>query len=148
LTKYAQAQNAAAPNPSHDSCDHLPVGVAQKEAATQAEILIRAMINAAKADGNIDREEQEKVIAKLGDITQAEADFVRAEFNAPLDVDAFIDSVPRGMEEQVYAVSLTAIDLDTNKEASYLQKLAQGFRISADTANAIHEQLGAPKIFA
>jgi len=148
LTKYAQSQNRDVDNPAPDSCDHLPVGVDQKEASTQAEILIRAMINAAKADGTIDKEEQEKVIAKLGDITQAEADFVRAEFNAPLDVDAFINSVPRGMEEQVYAVSLTAIDLDTNKEASYLQKLAQGFRIDAKTANAIHEQLGAPKIFA
>jgi uncharacterized membrane protein YebE (DUF533 family) len=148
LTKYAQSQNKDVDNPAPESCDHLPVGVDQKEAATQAEILIRAMINAAKADGNIDREEQEKVIAKLGDITQAEADFVRSEFNAPLDVDAFINSVPRGMEEQVYAVSLTAIDLDTNKEAKYLQQLAKGFRIQAETANAIHEQLGAPKIFA
>lgn len=148
LTKYAQSQNKDVDNPAPESCDHLPIGVDQKEAATQAEILIRAMINAAKSDGNIDRDEQEKVIARLGDITQAEADFVRSEFNAPLDVDAFINSVPRGMEEQVYAVSLTAIDLDTNKEARYLQELAKGFRIQADTANQIHEQLGAPKIFA
>jgi uncharacterized membrane protein YebE (DUF533 family) len=148
LAKYAQAQNADAPNPSHDRCDHLPMGVDQKEAADHATIIIRAMINAAKADGNIDREEQEKIIAKLGDITQAEADFVRAEFNAPLDVDAFINSVPRGMEEQVYTVSLMAIDLDSNKEARYLQQLAQGFRIRADVANSIHEQLGVPTIFA
>lgn len=148
LTKYAQAQNAEAPNPSQDSSDLLPVGLDQKEAAAQAELIIRAMINAAKSDGNIDKEEQEKIIAKLGDITQAEADFVRKEFNEPLDIHAFINSVPRGMEEQIYTVSLMAIDLDTNKEAKYLQELAQGFRIQADTANAIHDQLGAPKIFA
>jgi uncharacterized membrane protein YebE (DUF533 family) len=148
LTKYAQSQNRDVANPEPERCDYLPVGADQKEAATQAEILIRAMINAAKADGSIDRKEQEKVIARLGEITQAEADFVRAEFNAPLDVNAFINSIPRGMEEQVYAVSLTAIDLDTNKEAKYLQELAKGFRIQAETANQIHEQLGAPKIFA
>ena len=148
LAKYAQAQNAEAPNPAPDRCDQLPQGVDQKEATDHAAIIIRAMINAAKSDGTIDREEQEKVIAKLGDITQAEADFVRAEFNAPLDVNAFINSVPRGMEEQVYAVSLMAIDLDTNKEAQYLQQLAQGFRIPSNVANNIHEQLGAPKIFA
>jgi len=148
LTKYAQSQNKTAPNPSHDSCDHLPIGVDQREAADQATLIIRAMINAAKSDGNIDRDEQEKVIGKLGDISQAEADFVRAEFNAPLDVNDFIRSIPRGMEQQVYAVSLMAIDLDTNNEAHYLAELAKGLGINHSLANNIHEQLGAPKIFA
>ncbi len=147
LTKYAQSQNADAPNPTHDSSEHLPIGVNQKEAADQATIIIRAMINAAKSDGSIDRDEQEKIISKLGDITQSEADFVRAEFNAPLDVNDFIRSIPRGMEQQVYAVSLMAIDLDTNKEANYLAQLAQGLGIDHSLANNIHQQLGAPKIF-
>ncbi len=148
LAKYAQAQNADVPNPSHDRCEHLPIGVDQREAATQAELMIRAMINAAKSDGHIDKDEQEKIIAKLGDISQAEADFVRAEFNAPLDVNAFVRSIPRGMEQQVYAVSLMAIDLDTNKEAHYLSQLAKGLGIQPAMANNIHEQLGAPKLYA
>ncbi len=147
LTKYAQTQNSEAPNPSADNCDHLPIGASQEEAAQHAALIIRAMINAAKSDGNIDKAEQEKVIKKLGDITRDEADFVRAEFNAPLDVDAFINSIPRGMERQIYAVSLMAIDLDSNKEARYLAQLAKGFRISPEIANNIHDQLGAPKIF-
>lgn len=148
LTKYAQMQNSDAPNPSHDRCDHLPIETDQREATDHAALIIRAMINAAKSDGHIDKAEQEKVINKLGDITQAEADFVRSEFNAPLNVSAFINSVPRGMEQQIYAVSLMAIDLDTNKEAHYLSELAKGFGIQPKLANAIHAQLGAPKIFA
>jgi len=148
LTKFAQAQNAEAPNPSHEHCDHLPMGVNQREAADQATLIIRAMINSAKSDGHIDQEEQEKVIAKLGDISQAEADFVRAEFNAPLDVNSFIRSIPRGMEQQVYAVSLMAIDLDSNKEAHYLAELGRGLGIQPAMANNIHEQLGAPKLYA
>ncbi len=147
LTKYAQSQNADVSNPTPDKCDHLPMGVDQKEATDQATLIIRAMINAAKSDGNIDKQEQEKVISKLGDISQAEADFVRAEFNAPLDVHDFIRTIPRGMEQQVYAVSLMAIDLDTNKEAHYLAELAQGLGIEHSLANNIHDQLGAPKIF-
>lgn len=147
LTKFAQAQNAEAPNPSHEHCDHLPMGVNQREAADQAGLIIRAMINAAKSDGHIDKQEQEKVIGKLGDISQAEADFVRAEFNAPLDVNAFVRSIPRGMEQQVYAVSLMAIDLDTNKEAHYLAELGKGLGIQPAMANNIHEQLGAPKLY-
>jgi uncharacterized membrane protein YebE (DUF533 family) len=148
LAKYAQAQNAEVPTPDHSNCDHLPIGVEPAQAADQATLIIRAMINAAKSDGSIDRDEQEKVIAKLGDITQAEADFVRAEFNAPLDVDGFIRSIPRGLEQQIYAVSLMAIDLDTNKEAHYLAQLAEGLGIEPRMANMIHEQLGVRKIFA
>ena len=147
LTKYAQAQNADAPNPSHDNCDHLPIGVDQREAADQATLIIRAMINAAKSDGSIDEDEQEKVIAKLGDITQAEVDFVRSEFRAPLDVNAFVRSIPRGMEQQIYAISLMAIDLDSNQEAQYLDQLAKGLNIQPQLANQIHEQLGAPTIY-
>jgi len=147
VSKYAQAQNREAPNPAPDHYEHLPQGVDQKEAADHATLIIRAMINAAKSDGSIDKEEQEKVIRKLGDVTQAEVEFVRAEFNAPLDVDAFIQSIPRGMEQQIYAVSLMAIDLDSNKEARYLGELADGLRIQPKLANQIHEQLGAPTIF-
>jgi uncharacterized membrane protein YebE (DUF533 family) len=147
LTKYAQTQNSEAPNPSSDNCDHLPIGASQKEAAQHATLIIKAMINAAKSDGSIDKDEQEKVIKKLGDITREEANFVRAEFNAPLDINAFINSIPRGMERQIYAVSLMAIDLDSNKEARYLAQLAKGFEISSEIANNIHAELGAPKIF-
>ncbi len=147
LTKYAQTQNSEAPNPLADNCDHLPIGSSQKEATQHATLIIRAMINAAKSDGNIDKDEQEKVIKKLGDITRDEADFVRAEFNAPLDVNAFINSIPIGMERQIYAVSLMAIDLDSNKEARYLGQLAKGLRINSEIANNIHAELGAPKIF-
>lgn len=147
VSKYAQAQNRDAPNPAPDHYEHLPQGVDQKEAADHASLIIRAMINAAKSDGSIDKAEQEKVIGKLGDVTKAEVEFVRREFNAPLDVDAFIQSIPRGMEQQIYVVSLMAIDLDSNKEARYLGQLADGLRIQPKLANQIHEQLGAPTIF-
>ncbi len=147
LTKFAQNQNAEAPNPGHDNCDHLPMGVDNKQATDQATLIIRAMINAAKSDGSIDEAEQEKVVGKLGEVSQAEADFVRSEFRAPLDVNAFVRSIPRGMEQQIYAVSLMAIDLDTNKEAKYLAALGKGLNIQPQLANQIHEQLGAPVLY-
>ena len=147
LTKFAQNQNAEAPNPGHDDCEHLQMGVDQAQAADQATLIIRAMINAAKSDGNIDEAEQEKVVSKLGDVSQAEADFVRNEFRQPLDVNAFVRSIPRGMEQQFYAVSLMAIDLDHNKEAHYLDTLAKGLNIQPQLANQIHQQLGAPVIY-
>jgi len=148
LTKYAQAQNADVPTPSYNNFDAFPKDVDTAQATDHATLIIRAMINSAKSDGSIDEKEQEKIIAKLGDITQAEADFVRAEFRAPLDVQGFVRSIPRGMEQQIYAVSLMAIDLDSNKEARYLDSLAKGLGINQSLANQIHEQLGAPTIYA
>lgn len=147
LTKYAQAQNADASTPSLNNFDAFPKDVDTAQASDQATLIIRAMINAAKSDGSIDEAEQEKIIGKLGDVSQAEADFVRSEFRAPLDVDGFVRSIPRGMEQQIYAVSLMAIDLDSNKEAHYLDALAKGLGIDQNLANQIHEQLGAPAMY-
>ncbi len=131
----------AAPTPA--SFDNIE----PRQANDQAMLLIRAMINAAKADGQVDQKEQQNIVAKLGDVTQDEIDFVQRELAEPLDVDAFVRSIPRGMEEQVYTVSLMAIDLDSNPEAQYLHKLAQGLGIKPETANMIHEKLGAPKLY-
>jgi len=52
------------------------------------------------------------------------------------------------MGEQIYAVSLMAIDLDQNKEAQYLADLAQGLGINTHVANQMHDKFGVPKIFA
>ncbi len=114
----------------------------------QAVLMIRAMVNAAKADGRVDNTEQEKIISKLGaEVSQDEIDFLKAEFAAPLDVQRFADSVPDGLEPQIYALSLTSIELDTQTEAQYLGQLAQHMELDPRICNQIHDQVGAPKIF-
>ncbi len=145
LAKYAQTMGGGAAGPA---AGMVPAGLDTAQAEEQANLVIRAMINAAKSDGQIDKAESERIIGKLGDLDPEEVNFLRREMSAPLDVNAFVASVPRGMEQQIYAMSLMAIDLDTRQEASYLQQLAQGLRLSASVCNQIHEQLGAPKIFA
>lgn len=114
---------------------------------TQAEIMLRAMINSAKSDGSIDESEQKKILEHLGDVTQDEIDFVRSEMQAPLDVDGFIRSIPQGFEQQIYVMSLLGIDLDSQAEAQYLDKLATGLSINHQTANEIHEKVGVPAIY-
>ncbi len=148
LAKYMQSQHADQPNPTPESADHLPQGVNPQDAMSQANILIKAMINAAKSDGQLDEHEQQKILAKLGELSPSEIAFLKKEFSEPLDIDAFVKEVPRGLEQQVYALSLSAIDLDTNKEARYLAELGQKLGISPEMANAIHEHLGAPKLYA
>lgn len=129
---------------------------ATQQAATQAPpesqqetaiLMIRAMVNAAKSDGRIDQSEQENIVSKLGELDQAEIEFLRKEFAAPLDSAGFASSIPKGLEQQIYAISLTSIDLDSQNEAQYLGQLAQGMGMDPQLCNQIHDQFGAPKIF-
>lgn len=120
----------------------------QADANEQALLMIRAMVNAAKSDGRVDQSEQENIISKLGnDVDESEIEFLRREFASPLDVESFARSIPKGMEQQIYAISLTSIELDTQNEANYLGQLAQGLQMDPNICNQIHEHLGAPKIF-
>ncbi len=121
--------------------------IERQQANEQAMVLIRAMINSAKSDGKVDRQEGEKILKQLGNASQAEMDFVRNEIAQPLDVHQFAHSVPAGMEQNVYAVSLISIELDTNKEARYLHELAQCMDLSPQICNRIHDKVGAPKIY-
>jgi len=114
----------------------------------QAALLIRAMVNAAKSDGQIDQQEQQNIVSKLGgDVGPEEAEFIRSEMAAPLDVNAFVRSVPRGLEKQVYLVSLMAINLDSKPEAVYLDQLAKGMNISEQESNQLHSELGVGQLY-
>ena len=112
-----------------------------------AAILLRAMISAAKADGELDSEEQRKITEHLGDVSEEEAAFVRNELQAPMDLDGLVASVPSGLEQQVYLMSLMAIDLDSKEEAVYLDSLRKGLNITEQASNQIHEKLGAPQLY-
>lgn len=113
----------------------------------QALILIKAMVNAAKSDGEISQEEQQAILDQLGNPSREAIEFLRQEFAEPLDVREFTWSVPLGMEQQVYMISLSAINLDVQEEANYLRDLAHGLRLAPDICNKIHQQLGAATIF-
>ncbi len=113
----------------------------------QAKILLRAMINAAKSDGQIDQKEQDEIVSQIDHLTEQEINFLKSEFSKPLDVREFAWSVPIGMEESVYSASLVSIDLDENKEAKYLAELAHGLRLTPDVCNRIHRKFHAPEIF-
>lgn len=112
-----------------------------------AGLMLRAMIQAAKSDGKIDDHEREKLLGQLGDISQQEREFVAAEMAAPVDVRNLAGQVPRGMEPQIYAMSVMAIDLDNRAEAQYLHDLASEMGIDKRGVNHIHAQLGVPSIY-
>ncbi|MEL6620462.1 MAG: DUF533 domain-containing protein [Pseudomonadota bacterium] len=113
-----------------------------------AALMLRAMIQAAKCDGTLDAEEEEKLVGQLGgDVDAEEAAFVRAEMQRPVDVDGLVAEVPQGMGPQVYAMSVLAINLDSQAEAQYLHSLAQGLGMGTDEVNHVHAQLGVPSLY-
>ena len=112
----------------------------------QAVVLIRAMTNAAKADGEVDQEEIDNIVRRAGDLEAEDEAFLRAEFAAPLDLDAFIESVPSGMEAEVYTASILPIEIDTVAEKTYLQNLADGLGLKASQVEEIHNALEIPTL--
>ncbi|MFK7859514.1 MAG: DUF533 domain-containing protein [Granulosicoccus sp.] len=150
------AGNAGNTAPSSGSLGHLLNGALQGNSIPEpepaqedmAKILIRAMVNAAKSDGEIDQTEQQKIVANLGDeVSDEERQFVISEMRSPLDAQGFINSIPQGAGPQVYMMSLLGIDLDSREEAQYLDTLRKGVSMSEEEANAIHQKLGVPTLY-
>jgi uncharacterized membrane protein YebE (DUF533 family) len=119
----------------------------QQQDELEAAVMLRAMIMAAKCDGQLDAEEKSRLMEAVGDATQAELAFINKELAAPVDIDGLLADVPRGMEEKVYTVSLVAIDLDQRVEAEYLHNLATALGLQPAEVNAIHDNLQAPRIY-
>ena len=112
-----------------------------------AGLMLRAMIQATKADGELDEAEKQKLLGNLSDASQAEVEFVKQEMAKPLDVEGLIRQVPEGLGPQIYTMSVMAIDLDNQNEAQYLHKLATGLGIGREDVNGIHAKLGVPALY-
>lgn len=118
-------------------------GSAPQEAEDTAALMLRAMIQSAKADGQIDADEQAKILETLGEDTDpADIAFVKEQLAAPIDIAGLANATSPALAPQVYAMSLMPIRLDTQAEASYLRDLAQALHLAAPTVSALHAQMG------
>ncbi|KAF0137152.1 MAG: hypothetical protein FD152_659 [Xanthobacteraceae bacterium] len=126
-----------------------PVELAEpeREAELSAALMLRAVIQAVKCDGDLDDNERQRLTQAMGDADQREVQAVNAELQRPLDVKGLARAVPAGLEPQVYLVSLMAINLDQKAEAEYLHQLAGELDLSPDQVNAIHDKAGAPRLY-
>lgn len=114
-----------------------------------AGLLLSAMIQAAKADGAIDEAEKEALFKNLGDdITQDEIDFLNQQMVKPVDPEGLAASIPAGLRQQAYTMSLLTIDLDNQNEANYLHRFATALGLDQNTVNALHQQMGEPMLYA
>ena len=107
----------------------------------QAMLLIRAMIAAANADGEITPDERQRITGKL-DQAGAGADeraVLERELENPRSVDQIVPDVhDQATAEQVYLASRIAMSPDTSAEKAYLDFLAARLEIPADRLNELN----------
>lgn len=112
-----------------------------------ARLMLRAMTQAARADGDIDPSEKSKLLEMLKDGDPGDMDIVQSILRDPVDAQALAADTPRGLETQVYTMSVNAIDPDNQAEGQYLHDLAGGLGITPETSNQIHDNLGLPRLY-
>jgi uncharacterized membrane protein YebE (DUF533 family) len=117
----------------------------EKTLEDMATLTIRAMLNAAKADGQIDPQEAQRLLGKMQEdgITEEERQFVLTEMQKPMETDAIVHAVPNQQAAaQIYTASLMAIQVDTDAEQRYLQELASKLGINQHAVNYLHQAVG------
>lgn len=107
--------------------------------------LIRAMIGAAKADGQIDTREQQRIheqVKVLGLDTGMQA-FATEELGRPLDVnDIVAPAVCPETAAEIYAASLLAADRSRAAEKGYLAMLAARVKLDTGLVKHLHANVG------
>jgi uncharacterized membrane protein YebE (DUF533 family) len=119
----------------------------EHEAEVSAALMLRAVIQAVKCDGELDDDERARLTKAMGDADAREVQAVQAELNRPVDVKGLARAVPAGLEPQVYVMSLMAINLDQKAEAEYLHSLAEALELSPQEVNALHDKARAPRLY-
>jgi uncharacterized membrane protein YebE (DUF533 family) len=124
-----------------------PATAAEKEQLEgQAGLVIKAMINAAKADGQIDKDEVQRIIGKLGEagLDQKTRDFVLAEMSKPMDTDELAAAAQGNpqLAAQLYAASLLGIEVDTPGERAYLEDLARRLGLVPQAVTNLENTMG------
>jgi len=112
-----------------------------------AKLMLRAMTQAARADGEIDATEQENLMEVIRASEPENVAVVQDMLRAPVDPAGLAADTPKGLETQVYTMALNSINPDNQAEAQYLHALAEGLSIAPATANEIHDGLGAPRLY-
>lgn len=137
----ANRSGAASPAPVEESEVRALTGPVSEKLA------LRAMIAAAKADGQIDQTEMQKIVGKISGegVTAEEKQFVLEEMARPLDIAALAaEARDPAQAAQVYAASILAIDVDTEQERVYLHELAAALGLDDAAVAQLHKMTGVP----
>lgn len=110
----------------------------------QNQILLSAMIAAAKADGHIDESEQKLIQHELTRLQQMGIDtsWYQAELNQPADPAAIAALAPNlEVAAEIYLASLLVVDEQNFMEKAYLDELANQLKLPVELKNKLHSDL-------
>ena len=142
-------RHAASPTTgeTHELLTPLTAALLSQMHAVEAELMIRAMIEAAKADGQIDAEERRRILTCLRDAGTADSDrdALIAAMSGPPDLDALVARVTNPeLAREVYAASLLAIEDDQPSEQLYLARLADRLKLAPEVVAELHARFNDP----
>jgi len=118
----------------------------QKLLDQSSELVLRAMINATKSDGQVDQNEISRIMGKFDEIGVDEdgKNYLITQLQKPMETEKLIAEA-QGQPElaaQMYAASLLAIEVDTQKEKNYLDQLAAGLGLEPRVTGRIQQLVG------
>ena len=117
-----------------------------QQQASDAEIILLAMIDAAKADGQVDADEFNKIMNSLksSGVGQDGVNYVLQKLQGPMETAKIVNAVKGrpDLAAQVYSASLMAIEVDTDAERNYLSKLASAMGLNSQVIQNIEQLTG------
>ncbi|VBB41911.1 conserved hypothetical protein [uncultured Desulfatiglans sp.] len=118
----------------------------EKRLEENAGLVLQAMINAAKADGEIDQGEVQRIVGKLSEMGIAEEAkaFLNVEMQKPMDTETLIRAGAGRPElaAQLYIASLLAIKVDTPAEEAYVRNLGEGLGLQPEVMKHLEAAVG------
>nr|WP_010132728.1 DUF533 domain-containing protein [Microbulbifer agarilyticus] len=109
----------------------------------QAELMLKAMVAAAQADGRIDESEQRNIMQALeGQLDSSELEELRTFLTTPISLDEVVEAVDDPATAfNLYLVSAMTINPDNPQEKAYMAALADRLGVSDQAAQVVEAQL-------
>ncbi len=139
----SQAEMPAQLPPAPEGSGYVPSDEGEREAL--AKLLITAMVTAAKADGHIDEEEQQAMLAHGENLALSpqEQSLLFAEMGKPFDMEPVVaGATTPEIATEVYAASVVAVGTPSPAESAYLRTLASRLKLPDEVVGSLHTTLG------
>lgn len=142
LAAMAGGSAALGASSREETMQHVEAGPSDEATAA---VMVRAIGQAVRADGQIDAKER-AVIDDMMDETESAEDraALDAALSEPINPEKLARDVPRGHEAEVYAAALTAIDPDKPQERDFLKRFASALALEGPEVERLHEAAGKP----
>lgn len=110
--------------------------------------ILRAMIAAAKVDGHVSIEEQNRISSHMEkmEIGAEHRSFIEEELSKPLDIDAVVSGAKCAEQAaEIYAASLLVVDTNGAAERGYLSLLAARLGLDKMLVEYLHAGIDSPQ---